>query len=161
MRSGNEPSAQRNAPPAHLTRRALALLYEALLLAAVLFAGTLPVLIFLQHAEPAFMRPLLQFYLLALCGSYFVWQWLHGGQTLPMKTWRLKLVTRDGAPLTLRCGIYRFVIALLGSALFGAGFLWAFIDRERQFLHDRLAGTKIINDERGTTPVSSLTVRRC
>lgn len=146
MRSGAEP----NAPLASLTRRALALIYEALLLAAVLLASTLPFLFFMQHVDLALMRPLLQLYLLVLCGGYFVWQWRHGGQTLPMKTWHLKLVTCDGAPLTLRCGIYRFVIALAGLMLFGGGFLWALVDQERQFLHDRLAGTKIINDERGT-----------
>ncbi|MFN7085878.1 MAG: RDD family protein [Burkholderiales bacterium] len=144
MRCGAEPGALRNAPFASLTRRALALIYEALLLAAVLFAATLPLVIFFRHAEPALMRPLLRLYALALCGGYFVWQWLRGGQTLPMKTWRIRLVTREGAPLTLRHALVRFVLAATGALLFGAGFLWAFADRERQFLHDRLAGTKIV-----------------
>lgn len=119
-----------------------------LLLAAVLFAGTLPVLILLQHAGATYIRPVLQLYLPVLCGVYFVWQWLHGGQTLPMKSWHLKLVTRDGAPLRPRRAIYRYLLAVLGLALFGTGFLWAFFDRDRQFLHDRLADTRIIHDER-------------
>lgn len=128
----------------------MSLAYETLLLAAVLFAGTLPVLILMQHAGAALTRPLLQLYLPLLCGAYFVWQWLHGGQTLPMKTWHLRLVTHSGAPLTLRHCMYRYIFVLPGLGLFGAGFLWALIDRERQFLHDRLAGTRIVNDERGT-----------
>jgi uncharacterized RDD family membrane protein YckC len=135
---------------ASLTKRVLSLVYETLLLAAVLFAGTLPILLLMQHIEAALARPLLQLYLLALCGGYFVWQWRRGGQTLPMKSWRLRLVTRDGAPLTPRHAIYRFIFALLSLALVGTGFLWALFDRDRQFLHDRLAGTRIINDERGT-----------
>lgn len=141
----NGSAATNSGRAASLARRFLSLVYEALLLAAVLFAGTLPALLLMQHAAPVLTRPLLQLYLFALCGGYFVWQWLRGGQTLPMKTWRLRLVMRDGTPLTLYRGIYRYVFASLGLALFGAGFLWAFIDRERQFLHDRLAGTRIVS----------------
>jgi len=145
-----ERGVPRQPPPAMLTRRGLALIYEALLLVAVLFAGALPFLVLTRHLEATDVRPLFQFYLLALCGVYFVWQWLHGGQTLPMRTWRLRLVTHSGAPLTLRHCMYRYIFVLPGLGLFGAGFLWALIDRERQFLHDRLAGTRIVIDERGT-----------
>lgn len=133
------------APPAGLARRALALVYETLLLVAVLFVGALPFLMLVQDADPPLARLFLQLYLLALCGVYYIWQWLHGGQTLPMKTWRVKLITRDGGPLTMRHGLYRYLFALAGLALFGAGFLWALIDRDKQFLHDRLAGTKIVS----------------
>jgi uncharacterized RDD family membrane protein YckC len=132
-----------------LARRALSMVYEALLLVAVLIAGALPFLLLTREADPSLARLLLQLYLLALCGAYFIWQWLRGGQTLPMKTWRIRLVTRDGAPLTLRRAVCRYLLALAGLALLGAGFLWAFIDRDRQFLHDRLAGTRIVNDEDG------------
>lgn len=140
-------TAANRAQSASLSRRFLSIVYEALLLAAILFAGTLPVLLLMQHAGAGLTRPLLQLYLPLLCGAYFVWQWLNGGQTLPMKAWRLRLVTRDGAPLTTRHALYRFIFALLSLALFGTGFLWAFIDRDRQFLHDRLAGTKIVNSK--------------
>jgi len=50
----------------------------------------------------------------------------------------------------LRHALKRFLFALAGSLLAGAGFLWALVDRDGLFLHDRLAGTRIINDERGT-----------
>lgn len=125
------------------------MVYEILLLVAVLIAGALPFMLLTREADPSLARLLLQFYLLALCGVYFIWQWLHGGQTLPMKTWRIRLVTHDGVPLTLRRAVCRYLLALAGLALLGAGFLWAFIDRDRQFLHDRLAGTRIVNDEDG------------
>lgn len=132
-----------------LARRALSLVYETLLLVAVLIAGALPFLLLTREADPALSRLLLQLHLLALCGVYFIWQWLRGGQTLPMKTWRIRLVTRNGDPLTLRRAVCRYLLALAGLALFGAGFLWALIDRDRQFLHDRLAGTKLVKDEDG------------
>jgi uncharacterized RDD family membrane protein YckC len=129
---------------APLSRRLLSLVYESLLLAALLMAGALPFSVAAQPADSLAARPLLQLYLLALAGAYFTWQWLHGGQTLPMKTWRMRLVTREGAALTRGHALKRLVFAVAGSALLGAGFLWALVDRDRRFLHDRLAGTKIV-----------------
>jgi uncharacterized RDD family membrane protein YckC len=134
-------------PVAALSRRLLSVIYETVLLAAVLLAGALPFLVLARQMEPALARPLFQLYLLLLCGVYFVWQWTRGGQTLPMKTWRLRLVTREGAPLALRHGVLRFLLAVVGLGLFGIGYAWAFADRDRQFLHDRLAGTRIVKDE--------------
>ena len=137
------------APPfgAPLTRRALSLIYEALLLAAVLMTGALPFVVGAQDADRIAARPLFQVYLIALAALYFGWQWLHGGQTLPMKTWRLKLVGREGGPLTAVQALMRYLFALAGTAALGAGFLWALVDAEGQFLHDRLAGTRIVKDE--------------
>jgi uncharacterized RDD family membrane protein YckC len=129
---------------APLFRRLLSLVYESLLLAALLMAGALPFSLAAQAADHLATRPLFQLYLLAFAAVYFAWQWLHGGQTLPMKTWRLKVVTREDAPLTRGHALKRLVFAIAGTALCGAGFLWALADRDRRFLHDRLAGTKII-----------------
>jgi uncharacterized RDD family membrane protein YckC len=141
------PPDHNGAPSASLGRRALALAYEALLLAAWLLAGAVPFVVLTQGMGSGLGRPLFQFYLVAIAGAYFIWQW-RLGHTLAMKTWRLRLVTREGAPLSLRHAAMRFLFALAGTLLLGAGFLWALVDRERLFLHDRLAGTRIImNDE--------------
>jgi len=134
------PAAER----AGLGRRLLSLVYEALLVAALVLAGMIPFVLIAGDWTPAFKRPLSQLYLVLLVGVYFVWQWVHGGQTLAMKTWRLKLVARDGRPLTLRVALRRYVFALAGVASGGIGLWWALLDRDRQFLHDRLAGTRII-----------------
>ena len=91
------------------------------------------------------MRPLFQLYLLAIGGAYFVYCWSHGGQTLPMKTWRFRVVRADGAPLSTARALHRFALALLGFLALGLGFLWALVDRDRQFLHDRLAGTALVD----------------
>ena len=136
-------------PVAALPRRLLSVVYETVLLGAVLLVGALPFLVLARQLEPVIVRPLFQLYLLLMCGVYFVWQWTGGRQTLPMKTWRLRLVTREGAPLTLCHGTSRFLLALGGLALLGIGFAWAIVDRDRLFLHDRLAGTRIVmSDER-------------
>jgi uncharacterized RDD family membrane protein YckC len=61
-----------------------------------------------------------------------------------MKTWRLRLQQCDGAPLDVRTALLRYFAAMAGAILMGAGFLWAFFDRDRQFLHDRIARTRIV-----------------
>jgi len=141
------PPDASGAPTAALSRRGLALVYEALLLSALLLAGSLPFVMLTHETDQGLARPLFQLYLIALIGVYFVWQWRRGGRTLPMRTWRLRLVTREGASLDWKHALKRFLIALPGTLLLGAGFLWALVDREGLFLHDRLAGTKIIKEE--------------
>lgn len=125
-------------------RRLLCLIYEVLILAAVLLAGTLPIVLMTRQWDPLLSRTLLQLWLMVLCGGFYVWQWTRSGQTLPMKTWRLQLLTVEGKPLNVMRAIARYLAALLSVATLGLGFLWALVDRNRQFLHDRLAGTKVV-----------------
>jgi uncharacterized RDD family membrane protein YckC len=145
MRFAGERGAPLDAPSASLARRALALVYEALLLFALLLVSSLPVVMITHTADAIVARPLLQIYLVAVAAAYFIGQWRRGGQTLAMKTWRIRIVTREGTPLALRHALNRSLFAAAGSLLAGAGFLWALVDREGLFLHDRLAGTRIIN----------------
>ena len=128
---------------APIFRRSLSLIYEALLLAAVLWgAGLLYALIELPITS-VHIRIFYQGYLLFVAAIYFAWQWRRG-QTLPMKTWQMRLVTRQGHSVTMRQAFLRYVIASAGLLLLGLGFLWALLDPEHQFLHDRLAGTRIV-----------------
>ena len=129
---------------ASLRRRAASLFYEALLLAAVLWCATLPVAALQSSLSLAPHRAVYQLYLVCVAGVYFTWQWARGGQTLAMRTWHLRLVAPDGGAITFTQAVLRYVIALIGLLLLGAGFLWALFDRERVFLHDRLAGTRIV-----------------
>lgn len=135
------------APSASLARRTLSLGYEALLLLALLFAAALPFVMIAHAADSLAARPAFQLYLVAVAGAYFVWQWRRGGQTLAMRTWRIRLVTREGAAPGLRHALARFLFALAGALAAGVGFLWALVDREGLFLHDRLAGTRIVRDD--------------
>ncbi|HZN24582.1 MAG TPA: RDD family protein [Burkholderiales bacterium] len=127
-----------------LTRRAASLFYEALLLAAVLWCAMLPLTALQSYLHFGPHRAFYQLYLTVVAGIYFTLQWTRGGQTLAMKTWHLKLVARDGSAITGRQAVFRYVAALIGAAFFGAGFLWALVDRNRSFLHDRLAATRIV-----------------
>jgi uncharacterized RDD family membrane protein YckC len=61
-----------------------------------------------------------------------------------MKTWRMRVTSACGEPVSARMALTRYAVALCGTLAFGAAYLWAFVDRERQFLHDRIAGTRIV-----------------
>jgi uncharacterized RDD family membrane protein YckC len=130
---------------ARLSRRLASGLYELLILLALVFIATLPFSYLFGDATHGWKRHLLQGWVLTVTAAYFTWFWTRGGQTLPMKTWRFRLVAADGGPVAFRRALRRFALALLGFAALGLGFLWAFIDRDRQFLHDRLAGTVLVD----------------
>ncbi len=128
-------------------RRLASALYDLLLIVALTFVATFPFLAFLGDATHGWRRHLLQAWVLTVIGAYFVWFWTRGGQTLPMKTWHIRLVGRDGRPVGAARALHRYLLALLGTAALGLGFFWALFDRDRQFLHDRLAGTSLIDSK--------------
>lgn len=128
-------------------RRIICLIYESLLLLAILFIASFIFHLIFRDTHTAYFRSLFQLYLLVIMGYYFVWYWTHGGQTLAMQTWKMRLVAVDGSGLTKKQAITRYLLALIGIFLFGSGIIWALFDRDHQFLHDRLAGTRIIKIE--------------
>lgn len=121
------------------------MLYEALLL-----LGVLSVTFMLPHLALAFAfgivlpGPVLWLHVVVVLGAYFLWYWRHSGQTLAMQTWKLQLQTTDGVPPRLTLLIVRYLLAWPSLLFYGAGIVWALFDRDRQFLHDRLAGTRIV-----------------
>jgi uncharacterized RDD family membrane protein YckC len=128
-------------------RRIICLIYEFLLLLAVLFIASFIFHLIFSDINAAYFKPLFQFYLLVIMGYYFIWFWTHGGQTLAMQTWKIRIVAADGGGLTNRQAITRYLLALPSVFLLGIGVFWALFDRDHQFLHDRLAGTRVINLE--------------
>ena len=131
-------------PAASFLTRIAAMVYELLLVTAVLFVASLPFLYLVGNAETGWRHLVFQLYLTGVLFAYFSAFWMRSGQTLAMKTWRIRLVRLDGGRLTLRQSALRFALALAGLLLAGAGFWWALFDRDRQFLHDRLAGTRLV-----------------
>lgn len=130
---------------AGLRRRLASLLYEALLLLGVLaLAFLVPYLVLgvVFGVAPAGWVAWLHIYV--VLGAYFVWYWRRRGQTLAMLTWKLRLVTADGHAPGVATGWLRYTLAWPSLLCFGLGLAWALVDRDRQFLHDRLAGTRIV-----------------
>ena len=124
-----------------LLRRLAALVYDALLLFAVLFAATVPVLLLTGGRAVGPNDPAFTAYLLGVSYAWFGWCWTRSGQTLGMRAWRMRVRTREGARLGWRRSLARFAVALVSIGAAGAGLLWVAVDRDRMSLHDRLSGT--------------------
>lgn len=133
-----------NHAPASLRRRLGSLLYESLLTFSLLLVGFWIPQSLLLAAGIALPRVVLWVHVFLLLLSYHLGFWLKTGQTLPMKTWKLRLINSEAAPLRPAQALLRFLAAWPSILCFGIGLLWACVDRDRQFLHDRIAGTCIV-----------------
>jgi uncharacterized RDD family membrane protein YckC len=122
------------------------MLYESLLLLGVLAAGfMLPHLILGIAWGLSAPGLLLVVHVYGVLGAYFLWLWRKDGQTLAMQTWRIRLVdARSGKIVSLSRGLLRYTLAWPSLLIYGVGLIWALFDRDRQFLHDRLAGTRLV-----------------
>lgn len=131
------------------------LLYESLVIFSLLLVGFwIPQSLILATGLKLPGNVLLLHIVLLLL-LYFLWFWLNGGQTLAMKTWKLRLISTEGSYLRPGQALVRYLAAWGSLLLFGVGFLWAFFDPQRRFLHDRVAGTRIIGITSGNNSLPS------
>ena len=112
--------------------------------------------------------------LFVVLGLYFSWFWSHGGQTVAMKAWRIRLVGVDGSPVSIGRAIARYLAGWLWFApallslrwvdAAGAGTIFAvlgvgviayaaltLLHPDRQFWHDAVCGTRLV-DWHGVPP---------
>lgn len=134
-----------------LLRRLAALGYDLLLLFGLLFCLTWLLLLLRAGAtiEPGTWW--FDLSLPALAFMFFGWFWTHGGQTLGMRAWQLRVVRLDGHPLTWRDALVRYVAALAGAAALGLGFFWAFLDPDSRCWHDRVSRTRLVRTRRAAS----------
>lgn len=143
------------------------MVYEAMLLFGVVFIAGWLFDTLTQSRHALYLRNARQLWLFLVLGLYFVYFWSHGGQTLAMKTWRIKVATPGCDRIPRRQAIVRYLLAwlwFLPAIAFDYAFgltgwaslvaivsgiaLWAttaLFDKDRQFLHDRLAGTRLVS----------------
>jgi uncharacterized RDD family membrane protein YckC len=122
-------------PRCTLTRRLAVVFYDTLLLLAVLFmAGALASAI-VGNADVG-SHPLYRTWLFMVSFFYFAWPWVNGGQTLGMRTWRVRVQRYDGGPITWWQALLRFMVAMASWAVLGAGFLWSLFDKQQRTWHD-------------------------
>ena len=149
-----------------LGRRMACWLYEGMLLFGVVFIADYLFSTLSQTRHALDNRHLQQAFLFVVLGIYFAWFWSKG-QTLAMKTWHIRVVDRDGQPLTQRRALWRYVLSWLwflpplaaiapfqlngpeiGVILLGWVAVWALLSRfhpQQQFWHDMLARTRLID----------------
>jgi uncharacterized RDD family membrane protein YckC len=133
----------RDLPRAGLFRRLAAMFYDCLLLIAILMGVTGAVLA--AHGGPIDSHHFLFRGLLTLVVFiYFGGFWVHGGQTLGLRTWRLQVQRLDGGPISWPQALLRFAAAIPSVLLGGAGLLWILADRHNMAWHDRLSKSVIV-----------------
>ncbi len=133
---------------ASLIRRLMSSIYDLLLVLALWFVtGTMAIA--LNHGNA--IRPDDPFYLffvsilILISFFYYTYFWTHGGQTLGMKTWRIRLVAQNGNAVSWQQAMRYFFAALLSWAMLGLGFFWSVFDLNRATWHDKIAGCRILD----------------
>lgn len=133
---------------AGLFRRLFAIFYDSFLLIAILFIAT-AIATALNHGkaiEPSdTYYPLYVFVVFGLCYLYFAWFWIHGGQSLGMKTWRIRLVTSGDTEIDWKTCAIRFISAMFSWGIFALGFLWAIVDKNNRCWHDLISRTVLLD----------------
>lgn len=126
-----------------LLRRLAASVYDAFLLVAVLFAATAVALPFNRGEAFTSGQIFYPLYLIGVSYLFFAWFWTHGGQTLGMRAWKIKILTFDRRPIGWRQAALRFFAALLSWTACGLGFWWIAFDKRKRGWHDHLSKTTV------------------
>ncbi len=121
-----------------------AIFYDCLLLLSVFFFFTLILLPATGGEAIESGNIPYEIYLVLISYFYFLWQWTHGGQTLGMRAWNIKLVGDKDITVTWPDASRRFFLAMISWLMFGAGFLWALFDQNRAAFHDRYSRTRLV-----------------
>ena len=133
--------------PAGFLKRILAIIYDSLLIAAIVLVLSL-LLVFINGGYPdsgSFLS-FIQFFILAVTGPIFYsYFWIvNKGQTTGMQAWKIQLVTVDETELNIKKTMLRCLISTISFACFGMGYLWILYDKENLSWSDILTKTKVI-----------------
>jgi len=141
----NADSDQPAAVPCGLLRQLLAMLYDGLVVIAILMIAGAIALHLPFSNQTAGKDPAYTAYLLCAWFLYLAWCWRNGGMTLGMRAWRVSLISdRAGQPAWWQCGL-RFSAAWLSAAAAGMGYWWKLIDPQSLSWHDRLSQTRLLH----------------
>ena len=141
-----KPGAEAPSAPGFL-RRLAALTYDLFLLIAILFLATALLLPFTTGEAISPQQSIIyRIYLAVISFSFYGWFWTHGGQTLGLRAWHIKVLTLDQKPISWIQALFRFATAIVSWCFFGLGFLWILIDKNRLSWHDHLSKTALFFD---------------
>jgi len=144
--------------PASLFRRLAAFSYDLLLLAALIFCFTLIVLVVRGGREIPPGSVWFDACLIAIAAVFFAGFWTHGGQTLGMRAWRIRVIADDGAGVDWPRALLRFAAAVVAALPAGLGLWWSVFDVRGRGWHDLWTQTRVVRSEaanaRAPTPPS-------
>ena len=131
-------------PNATLFQRLMAILYDSLLVLALMFMATLPFIAVRrgEPVDPGFLP--YQMTIIGVAWLFFAGFWSFSGRTLGMQSWRLRIENADGQKPGLVIATVRFFAAIVSWLPFGLGFIWQLWDKEKLTWHDRISGTRLV-----------------
>ena len=173
--TGPDPAPSPAATPPGIARRLACFVYEGVLLfGVVMIAGYLYSSLTQQrHALQG--KAGLQAFMFVVLAIYFTWFWSHGGQTVAMKAWHIRLVRANGNAVSQPRALLRYLLSWLwflpalsathlaglrgGLAIFGSltiGVLayaaLAWLRADRSFWHDVVCDTRLVSWRRAPSP---------
>jgi uncharacterized RDD family membrane protein YckC len=133
-----------NGTPCGLGRRLLIMLYDGVIIAALLMLATAFAMLAGTGNHTAMQDPLYTAYLVLVWFTYLAWCWHQGGMTLGMRAWHVCVTDETGSrPGWGWCAI-RFLTSILSAAPAGLGFLWSLIDADKRTWHDKASRTRLL-----------------
>ena len=128
--------------PVSIWRRIASIIYDALLVLAILIVMSIPFFSF-NVEENNLLKITMQVYFYFIIQYFFIWFWVNNEGTLGMKTWKIKIVCNNGEKISYKKAIIRFNIAIISILFFGLGFLISFFRKDRKCLHDIISKTSL------------------
>lgn len=128
--------------PVSIWRRIASIIYDALLVLAILIVMSIPFFSF-NVEENNLLKITMQVYFYFIIQYFFVWFWVNNEGTLGMKTWKIKIVCNNGEKISYKKAIIRFNIAIISILFFGLGFLISLFRKDKKCLHDIISKTSL------------------
>jgi uncharacterized RDD family membrane protein YckC len=133
------------AEPATLLRRLGAVIYDTVLAGfSVVIIAAIPAYAFTALTGAKVPDAIMILVYAAMTYGFFGWFWTHGGQTLGMRAWKVRVVTETGQAINWQQARSRFIWAILSWAALGVGFLISLFAPDRLTWHDRFSHTRLV-----------------
>ena len=143
-RAVSQPHPHLGSPPS-IFRLFGSILYDIIAIAAISFFAALVVVIFHRGEAVSSGNIFFMVYLLAVAFLYFGFCWTRGGQTIGMKSWKIRLVDSEtNQAIGWPRAATRCAAACLSLGVVGIGFIWMVFDTDSRTWHDRISGSHLL-----------------
>jgi len=145
-----------NNTPAPLWRILAAMAYDSILVIAIWMVVTFIILSFFGvenartlEGEAVVLDPIYKNItftaMIVSAWAFYGWFWTHSGQTLGMQAWRIRVVSKQGQPITVAQSVVRFGAAMVSWLLLGIGYWMMVFNSEKETLHDKVSNTRLVS----------------
>ena len=144
MQSSQQQKPKQAVMYCSLPRRLMVMIYDGMIMLGLLMLAADVALPFGQTEKMAFRDIGFTFWLLLVCFLYLAACWRHGGMTVGMRAWHVRIVSQEGENISWFACLLRFLTGLLYVGALGLGVFWALLDKNNRGWHDLASGTLLI-----------------